>query len=72
METLVLILGLLLFGSYKKDFAALIFAGMGFILYGLNLYLTNIGFGMISLGFGLYVFIRVSIDLITLKKEDKK
>jgi hypothetical protein len=67
VETLILILGLLLFGSYKKDFTALVFAGVGFIIYGLGLYTTNFEFGAISMGFGAYVAIRSAIDLITIK-----
>ena len=70
MEELVLILGLLLFGSYKKDFAALVLAGIGFILYGLTLYTTMFQFGALSMGFGAYVAIRASIDMITFKKKE--
>lgn len=69
IEYLVLALGLLLFGAYKKDFTALVFSGIGFILYGLDLYATNVGIGMITIGFGIYVAIRAGIDLITYKKK---
>lgn len=69
METLILLLGLLFFGAYKKDFTSLIFAGLGFILYGLELYPFNVGFGAIAIGFGVYVAVRAGLDLITYKKE---
>ena len=70
IEVIVLLLGLLLFGSYKKDFTALLFAGFGFILYGLEIYSSILGIGAISIGFGLYIAFRSAIDLITLRRVD--
>jgi hypothetical protein len=35
IELLILILGLLLVGSYKKDFTTIVFSGLGFVFYGL-------------------------------------
>ena len=70
IEVLLLVLGLLAFGSYKKDFTALVFSGIGFILYGIGLYSINSGFGVVSIGFGLYVAIRAGLDLITFKKKE--
>ena len=68
IETLIFLLGLLAFGTYKKDFASLIFAGIGFMAYGLILYPQDIATGAISIGFGGYVAIRSAIDLITLRR----
>lgn len=65
METLILIFGLLFFGAYKKDFTSLVFAGIGFVLYGLAIYSTS--FGAVAMGFGIYVAIRSALDLITYK-----
>lgn len=70
IELLIICLGLLFFGSYKKDFTALVFSGISFIMYGLASYTTFIGFGGICIGFGLYVAIRSAIDLIIYKRKE--
>jgi hypothetical protein len=70
IEYLILSLGLLFFGSYKKDFTALVFSGISFILYGLSIYSFQIGFGMVAVGFGFYVAVRSAIDLIIYKRKE--
>jgi hypothetical protein len=70
IELLWFALGLLFFGSYKKDFTALVFSGISFILYGLSIYTLNIGLGMVSIGFGVYLAIRTSVELLILKRKE--
>ena len=72
IDYLILVLGLLLFGSYKKDFTALVFSGIGFILYGLLIYPDSVGFGAVSIGAGIYIAIRSAIDLITLRRVENE
>ena len=79
IEILILILGLLLVGSYKKDFTTLLFSGLGFIFYGLMFingstlaYPYSFQFGVLSILFGVYVGLRSSIDMITNKKKEVK
>ena len=79
IEILILILGLFIVGSYKKDFTTLVFSGLGFIFYGLMFlnsitlaYPYNFQFGILSILFGVYVGLRSSIDMITNKKKEVK
>jgi len=78
MELLILVIALLVVGSFKKDFSTLLFAGMGFIFYGLMLINGNITdwpynfqFGCITTCFSFYVAFRSAIDLITYKRLNK-
>ena len=78
MELLILVVALLAIGSYKKDFTTLLFAGLGFIFYGLMLinsievaYPYGFQFGCLAITFGFYVSFRAAIDLITYKRLEK-
>ena len=74
MDILVLILGLLAAGLYKKDYTTLFLSGAGFIFYGLSIVTTPslLPFGLISIAYGLYLMLRTSVDLISLKKRENK
>ena len=75
IETIVIILGLLLVGMFRKDFTTLLFAGLGFVFYGLMfmnttelVYPYGFQFGILFICYGAYVCLRSSLDLITFKR----
>jgi len=78
MELIIFIVALLAVGSFKKDFTTLLFAGLGFVFYGLMMinepsiaYPYNFQFGCLAAAFGFYVAFRSAIDLITYKRLEK-
>ena len=70
IEYLLICLGLFALGSYKKDFTTLVFSGIGFILYGLSIVNGDVGFGLLTIGVGIYIALRTAIDLINYRRDD--
>ena len=79
MDILILLLGLLAAGMYKKDYTTLFFAGIGFVFYGLMAINTSmwgipysIQGGILCIAYGIYLCLRASVDLISYKKKEIK
>lgn len=79
MDILILLLGLLAAGLYKKDWTTLVVSGIGFVFYGLMImnnaplgYPYSVQFGILATSYGIYLCLRTSMDLITFKKKENK